>query len=30
MAYLKGRGVWCFKVAGGPMQQRGMSDITPY
>ena len=27
MAYLKGRGVWCFKVAGGPMQQRGVPDI---
>lgn len=27
MAYLKRRGVWCFKVAGGPMQQRGVPDI---
>jgi hypothetical protein len=27
MAYLKKRGVWCFKVAGGPMQQRGVPDI---
>ena len=27
MAYLKGRGIWCFKVAGGPMQQRGVPDI---
>ena len=27
MAYLKSRGVWCFKVAGGPMQQRGVPDI---
>jgi len=26
-AYLKSRGVWCFKVAGGPMQQRGVPDI---
>lgn len=28
MAYLKGRGIWCFKVAGGPMQQRGVPDIV--
>jgi hypothetical protein len=27
MAYLKKRGVWFFKVAGGPMQQRGVPDI---
>lgn len=27
MAYLKERGVWHFKVAGGPMQQRGVPDI---
>ena len=27
MAYLKSRGIWCFKVAGGPMQQRGVPDI---
>jgi Holliday junction resolvase len=27
MAYLEGRGIWCFKVAGGPMQQRGVPDI---
>lgn len=27
MAYLKKRGIWCFKVAGGPMQQRGVPDI---
>lgn len=27
MTYLKERGVWCFKVAGGPMQQRGVPDI---
>ena len=27
MAYLKGRGIWCFKVAGGPMQQRSVPDI---
>ena len=28
MAYLKKQpGVWCFKVAGGPMQQRGVPDI---
>jgi len=27
MAHLKKRGIWCFKVAGGPMQQRGVPDI---
>lgn len=28
MAFLKKQpGVWCFKVAGGPMQQRGVPDI---
>ena len=28
MAYLKKQpGVWCFKVTGGPMQQRGVPDI---
>jgi len=27
MTHLKKRGVWCFKVAGGPMQQRGVPDI---
>lgn len=27
MAYLKEHGVWMFKVAGGPMQQRGVPDI---
>jgi len=28
MAYLKKRGVWFFKVAGGPMQQRGVPDLV--
>lgn len=27
LKYLRGRGIWCFKVAGGPMQQRGVPDI---
>ena len=28
MVYLKSRDIWCFKVAGGPMQQRGVPDIV--
>ena len=27
LKYLRGRGIWFFKVAGGPMQQRGVPDL---